>query len=160
MQKIQLLVLLFVTLVVTGCGGQKGMPVNYVEGMITLDGQPLENASVTFSPVVPDGKTAMGVTDEAGKYRLTSSGGDLEAGAPAGEYIVIISKVEMKPRPGSAAARVAAGLLSAENSMLIGSSDYVQTNITPKIYMDQSTTPLKATVKKGKNDIPFDLKTK
>ncbi len=36
-----------------GCG-QKGPKVQYVEGVVTLDGNPVEGATVGFSPVEKD----------------------------------------------------------------------------------------------------------
>jgi hypothetical protein len=58
MQRIRLFIVLFSTLALAGCGSQ-GLKTHYVEGIITLDGQPLEDAMITFFPAAPDGKAAM-----------------------------------------------------------------------------------------------------
>jgi hypothetical protein len=53
---------------VTGCGGPELVPVS---GTITLDGDPLADAYVTFEPV--EGTLELvstGITDEAGRYTL------------------------------------------------------------------------------------------
>ncbi|MFN3160724.1 MAG: carboxypeptidase regulatory-like domain-containing protein [Rubinisphaera brasiliensis] len=55
-----------------GCwsGAPDDLPdLGSVEGMVTLDGQPLKNADVTFQG--PDGRLASGTTDESGHYELT-----------------------------------------------------------------------------------------
>jgi hypothetical protein len=52
-------------------------PLGRVSGQVTLDGQPLPNATVRFIPITDDGKgarkgasVAMGVTDDNGHYQL------------------------------------------------------------------------------------------
>ena len=55
---------LLLALAITGCGGQRGPKVEYVEGLVTLDGKPLDGASVGYSPVTPGkGLPAGGKTD-------------------------------------------------------------------------------------------------
>jgi hypothetical protein len=72
-------------LAAAGCGGQ-GRPVK-VEGVVTLDGQPLSGATVTFAPA-EGGRPASGRTDADGSFRLTTFRSD--DGALPGEYKVII----------------------------------------------------------------------
>src|SRR5215210_5318730 len=56
-----------------GCGGQKFVPVS---GRVTLDGQPLANAVVSFLPAAQDGSVtaagpgSMAVTDDRGEFAL------------------------------------------------------------------------------------------
>jgi hypothetical protein len=153
MQKNQLFIVLFIILAVAGCGGPKGIPTNYVEGLVTLDGQPLEDALVTFHPVASDGKTATGNADATGKYTLTTEGGLPQKGALEGDYTVTVTKMEIKqvPRQSSGPARPASQYDEPE-------MDTIQTLITPKPYSTVTTTSLTATVVKGKNDIPLELK--
>ena len=73
-------------LVVMGCGGPAN--VGGVTGTVTLDGQPLPDANVLFSPV-KEGSSAHGRTDSNGQYRLKYVGG--ASGAQQGENRVIIS---------------------------------------------------------------------
>ena len=148
----QLFIILFVALAVAGCG-PKGLPTNYVEGIVTLDGQPLEGALVTFRPETPDGKVAVGQTDATGKYTLTTDGGLPQKGALEGEYKVTVTKIETTevPRPTSLA-------IAANNPDYPVEMDTIQTLITPKNYSEVVTTPLTATVTKGKNDIPLEMK--
>src|SRR5262245_45159556 len=70
---------------VAGCGGPEHPPVGRVTGTITLDGQPLGDATVMFQP--PDGRPAQGTTDKSGKYSLTYLDG--VPGAKVGTNTVI-----------------------------------------------------------------------
>jgi len=54
----------------SGCGGSE-MNVAPVAGTVTLDGAPLERASVLFLP--DEGRPSFGVTDSEGRYALIYS---------------------------------------------------------------------------------------
>lgn len=54
---------------VAGCGRGPRPPLGIVEGVVTLDGRPLAAASVRFTPHGP-GRTAQGITDSDGRYKL------------------------------------------------------------------------------------------
>lgn len=69
-----------------GCGSS-GPEIASVEGTVTLDGQPLANASVVFVP--EGGRPAGASTDAQGKYVLNFSGG--RKGALPGKNVVRIS---------------------------------------------------------------------
>lgn len=80
-----------------GCGGSEvgiDVPENLVPvtGVVTLDGQPLEGATVIYHP--PDGtdppRTARGVTDADGRYELLYA--PEVKGAVPGTHRVQISK--------------------------------------------------------------------
>src|SRR5687767_5188166 len=72
-----------------GCDGRR-TPVA-VSGTVTLDGKPVEGATVTFHLVGDDteGRPATGQTDKTGTFRLTTGGED---GARPGEYKVVVVK--------------------------------------------------------------------
>lgn len=71
-----------------GCG-DKGLV--RLTGTVTLDGEPLEAATVTFMRTDGKGRPASGLTSADGAFELTSfRSGD---GLPPGEYRVTISKV-------------------------------------------------------------------
>lgn len=61
------MLLLFATLV--GCMGS-GNPVGKVSGKVTLNGEPVSQASVMFEPV-DGGRSSFGMTDADGMYQLT-----------------------------------------------------------------------------------------
>lgn len=84
-RRIALFVFLAALVPLTGCGGVTLLPT---QGVVTLDGKPVEGATVVFTS--PDGKTnASGMTDAAGAFTL-STGEKL--GAAAGTYKVTVSK--------------------------------------------------------------------
>lgn len=78
----------------TGCfGGAGDRPdTGKVTGVVTLDGSPLEGATVTFQPA--EGRPSAGETDSSGKYVLMYSV-DVE-GAKVGQHTVTISKEDQK----------------------------------------------------------------
>lgn len=77
--------------VVLGCSNAKYAPV---EGVVTLDGEPLEDATVTFTPTASGGNEmnqSFGRTDATGKYslQLMMSG---KTGALIGNHKVSVAK--------------------------------------------------------------------
>ena len=83
-RRIALLVFLAAVGPLTGCG----VTLLPVQGVVTLDGKPVEGATVVFTS--SDGKSsASGMTDAAGGFALSS--GD-KPGAAAGTYKVTVTK--------------------------------------------------------------------
>jgi hypothetical protein len=72
-----------------GCGEDAPENVGRVSGKVTLDGQPLPGALVTFSPVKSGGAAALGKSDGEGQYSLYYTSG-IE-GAEIGENRVSVS---------------------------------------------------------------------
>ncbi len=82
---------------VCGCGG--GSSFAPVEGIVTLDGNPVADASVVLGPMrATDPGPFTGSTDAQGKYSLGTAD-DPGGGAAPGEYFVNITTV--KPIPGA-----------------------------------------------------------
>lgn len=91
-------------LMAAGCN--KGPQLSSVKGRVTLDGKPLPNATVTFTPEA-GGRASLGRTDENGNYQLLYSA--TAGGALVGPMRVRISVIEewtdaqertfMKPDP-------------------------------------------------------------
>jgi hypothetical protein len=106
------------TLGLAGCSSRY-TDIADVRGVVTLDGQPLENATVVFQPA--QGRASVGQTDAAGRYRLLYTPRDLGARigpssvriSTAGNDEGTISADERVPRryfaPGALAAEVAPG---------------------------------------------------
>lgn len=115
-----------------GCGGNEDLAG--VHGTVTMDGEPLEDALVTFAPVEP-GRPAAGRTDEQGRYELVFSR-DAE-GALIGEHMVSISTYNVVPGEGD--------------------SEKVIPERVPAKYNVNSQE--KVTVGKGSNEINFDLES-
>jgi hypothetical protein len=90
---VQLSLFLAIVLLIVGCGG--GTKLYPVEGVVTLDGEPLEGATVTFQS---ENTIAAGLTSASGKFRLITNG---QEGAPAGTYKVVVKKISEKARAAS-----------------------------------------------------------
>lgn len=131
-----------------GCNGETG----YVEGTVTLDGQPIDQATVTFYP--EEGRASLGRTDSAGKYKLlyTSS---LD-GAVIGEHKVTIStKVDAEVEYGdSDYENDEQGKVKDVNLVTKARNESM-----PLKYRDRKKTVLTATVTSGSNTIDFELTT-
>ena len=136
----------------------KGLKVEYVEGILTVDGTPTAGVFVTFLPESDSTglEAAGGITDDQGVYKLTSNNGDIDKGALAGKYKVTVSKITSEDflnedgtfKPG--APRDSSG-------QLMGTKE---TQLMPKNYLTSRTTPLEATVEAGvKNTINLEVKS-
>src|SRR5947209_5770455 len=120
-----------------------------IKGRVTLDGRPVEGASIQFVPL-DGGRGAFGTTDQDGYFSLsTFKEGD---GAPKGAYKVTIAKMSdnaMKVDPSDKKA------LEAQMAAIMKkSSNFRDTKNTksslPGIYSDPNTTPLLQTVPDSK----------
>ncbi len=76
---------------VLGCGGSSD--VSAVEGVVTLDGEPVPHATVEFTPI-GEGRPSTGRTDENGHYELAYTA--TQTGAKIGEHKVTIMTGGMK----------------------------------------------------------------
>jgi len=131
MGKFQIGTLIVLTLFFTGCGGGNYPEVGTVSGKVTLDGQPLAEATVMFQP--KDGRPSMGTTNSDGAYSLSYADG--VSGATLGEHTVFI-RTEIPGEDGQPP--IAKEKLS-------------------KRYHDRSE--LKAQVKSGSNTFDFPLES-
>ena len=133
-----------------GCGQGAKFGTDYVEGIVTLDGVPLADASVSFSPKDAGmGKFANGRTDSSGHYTLTAQqGGGQGKGTTPGEYIVLVTKFEQVK-------------LDTPRKNLGGGPPITTETVNklPKAYNDVNAAKLTATVAAGKNKLDFDLKS-
>ncbi|MDR2169851.1 MAG: hypothetical protein LBP59_06900 [Planctomycetaceae bacterium] len=129
-RKLNCVLLLMFFVLAFGCGG-RNIGDGKVTGIVTLDGSPLVNASIIFSPIDGQGLTSMGSTDSSGKYEIFYA--DKKNGAIPGRYKVILTTEQpMENIPES----------------------------VPKKYVDLTTTDLEFEVKSGKNTIDIKLTTK
>ena len=123
-----------------------------VEGVVLLDGEPVEGATVLFSPAPTGdagtaGLPAAGRTGPDGAFRLNAGGGAKPgAGTKMGDYIVTVIKQESDPVPPPDLDKPPA--LPPEITVR---------DLLPARYKLGATTPLRATVKKGKNAYRFEL---
>jgi hypothetical protein len=82
-------------LLAAGCGGGAHR-IAPVSGKITLDGKPLNNASVLFGPIgsadnKEPGPSAVGKTDAEGRFSLMAVDGSMTPGAVVGKNKVVIT---------------------------------------------------------------------
>lgn len=77
---------LLVPLLLSGCGG--GPKYYEVHGLVTFEGEPLEDVQVSFLPDDPGMPTASGVTHNGGEFYLFS-GVEGRRGVQAGTYRVV-----------------------------------------------------------------------
>lgn len=86
---------------VVGCFGQPTVRYEMlpVDGTVTMEGQPLVNAEVMLDSI--DGPRGFGVTDDSGKFTVTTR--QFGQGLPAGTYRVFIggsAKTRLGPSGG------------------------------------------------------------
>lgn len=136
-----------IVLVASGCG-KPAPQVQFVEGFLVLDGEPVADATVVFVPQAEDGLVATGRSSADGRFTLTSvRGGKPNGGALVGEYTVTFSKADYDLR----------GTGKTRDDDMDG---VPLINFIPPQYGDAEKSGLKATVKKGKNvgpDFRFEL---
>lgn len=150
------------TIVMTSVGGAigcgpSGPDTQLVQGTVTIDGAPLEGATVYFSPTGSGGSPAAGQTGAGGVFRLTTvvAGARGGGGAMAGDYAVVIKKRDL-PAVAELSTddpRYGGDLPSTESSKAIK-------ELVPVVYGDAKTSPLRATVKKGTNSFTFEIDSK
>ncbi len=78
-------------LFLSGCGGTEGL--GRVAGKVTLDGKPLADASIEFTPVDGKGLTSYGRSDANGQYYMMAT--RTEKGAAVGKNSVRITTYEV-----------------------------------------------------------------
>jgi len=140
--------LLFVaSLVVAGCSGSAGK----ITGSVTLDGQPLTQAMLSFAPA---DKTTKGnnvaETDEEGNFEVKPNP-KTRVTLPPGKYNVFITKLVDKegnvPPP-------------PEDPALPGIHKGLK-NMVPRKYAPGSSPVLEVVIKPGDNQLPaFELTSK
>lgn len=144
-------------LLALGCQQGADRPTTYpVTGTVTLNGQAVEGATVSFQ--LADGSgSAVGVTGASGAYKLTTF--EADDGAVAGEYKVAISKYE----GGAAAGGPEGDMMSAEYEKAMAGGGAKQEpsqpkNVLPPKYADANKSGLTATVSEsGENNFDFAL---
>ena len=134
-----------------GCAPSPVKPFNPpalvpVQGTITVDGEPLETATVTFLPTDEEGTLTVGETDAEGFYALQYLGGD---GTATGSYKVSVGyKVSTAGKPLGLG--VQSSLVPPDD--VIGAQERLPAN-----YSDLGRTVLSAEVPPQGGTFNFDL---
>lgn len=153
MQIAKLRILGLLAIGLSGCGGAANAkplpPTVPVSGTITLNGEPLAFAAVTFIPgVQTKGIECTGLTDEYGNYTLKQMRG--AEGAPPGEYQVVIRCP--KSMDGTPALKPPPSGTKADEVMGVAAESL------PPQYSDPAQTRLTNVVPKEGGTLDFDLK--
>jgi hypothetical protein len=164
---------LVVAICLTGCGPS----LRQVKGVVTLDGNPVEGATVSF--ISEDKKTVCdGHTDASGNFELTTGG---KPGAPAGTYKVIVVKAKPIPggeqmTPGGADYQKMMQKEAAEGASKKGMSgpnmmknpgmmkgmmaQPTAKSELPAVYASAESTPITVTLPSDKSPLTIELKSK
>jgi hypothetical protein len=132
--------------ILPGCGSAD-IELAPAEGIVTLDGRPVEGAGVTFQSMA-GGPAASGTTDSEGRFQLRTMN---QPGAPLGEHIVLISKTWMD-LPTTAAGQV-------DEAKLREVTDIEEKNLLPVRYSSPATSELRATIDNSGERMQFSLAT-
>ena len=151
-------------LTVLGCGpSTPGLDTVKVTGLVTLDGSPVEGATVVFAPTGGSGTAASGVTDASGNYQLTTR--DPDDGVLPGSYLVMISKTEVTDptagavKPGMTDEEATKAAADARDAA--GSAEATAKDLLPAKYKDPGASGFKAEVTKGgQTEFNFELTSK
>ena len=138
--------LIAIVAVLPSCG-KKTLKTSPVTGTITLDGAPLADANIFFTPSGGTGDQAVGKSDASGVYKIQTPQGAPGAGTTPGEYVVTITCQKV----------VKEAEKNAEGEIV---SDEVTDSAIPKTYGDPKQSGLTASVVKGDNKIDFELSSK
>jgi hypothetical protein len=132
-QPLGLLLALLLLPLASGCGGSLE---SQVSGTVTLDGKPMSEGNVVFHPA-ESGTPAYGSIDAEGKYSVKTGQGK---GIIPGEYIAVVKLTsEVEQSSGEVA------------------EEKLPTLLSPKVYAMKQTSPLRYTVKPGKQTIDLAL---
>jgi hypothetical protein len=143
-----------------GCGSPTGPKIIPVSGTVKYKDAPVVGATVSFSTAT-SARTAIGITDANGKFKLTTINSN--DGAVAGEHDVSITKAP--PKEGSAPTIVGTGTPEDYMKMMEGSKTGAPPGTQgkgkgdiPSKYSNAARSGLKRTVVAGEqNDFLFEL---
>ena len=138
-------------LMLPACGSKNNLKIEKVSGVVTLDGQPLADALVYFTPV-GDGDPAFGQTDAQGVYQLQTASGSI-GGTTVGNYKIHFQH-EIVIKPEEVVTKINE---DGEEVEVIEEGE--TENDLPAKYGDPETSGFTAEVVKGKNTFDFNLES-
>jgi len=140
------LAIVTVLMTLAGCG-REGPETVSVSGIVTLDGNPVAGASVMFMPQSA-GRPATGLTDEEGRFQLTTFGD--EDGALVGLHRVTVTLIKTT------------GFLADKDGLSGGLAPEGAREewIVPQRYSNPETSGLTAEVRDGMVPVKLELTTR
>lgn len=133
-----------VLLAAGGCSKSGLVPVTVV---VTLDGEPMDLATVMLTPETgTTGSTGSGTTDTTGKALIVNGQG--QKGLAPGKYRAVVSKTNLKTGPGGIVDPSVTGAIDASS---------VKQEVAPK-YSDPAQSTLVYTVEETATTIEIKLK--
>ena len=142
----------------TGCGYRRPPQVK-TTGTVTLDGEPVAQASLMFIP--DSGRPASGTTNESGAFELSSYGGN--DGLPAGNYRVTVTKLVLKEKfqrqlkDLEKQAEEATEEGEESEAFDIEFNDTAYENELPEKYAELDTTDINITITKQQDPLMISL---
>jgi hypothetical protein len=142
----------------TGCGYRRPTQVK-TTGTVTLDGEPVSQASLMFIP--DSGRPASGSTNTDGEFELSSYGGN--DGLPAGNYRVTVTKLVLKDKfQGQLEnlekqAEEAAEESEESEAVDVEFGDNAYENELPEKYAELDTTDINVTITKQQEPLVISL---
>jgi hypothetical protein len=135
--------------VLVGCGSgvkpEVVPPLHPVSGKVTLDGKPIDKVAVTFVPAENNkGNGGSGSTDAEGRFNLKYRNG--EDGIPAGDYIMVCTKLTMPDGSPIPEGQTAADVMAVDQ--------------IPERYRKVDNPRNAVSVPEGGKEFVFDLKSK
>lgn len=166
MKRFALFLCLFAASVLTliGCGQKlpDGIPpLNPVLITVTIDGEPMEGIGVNAFPkesAAFSGLTFFGKTDAAGVAEMMTNG--LYSGLPEGEMILCAEKTLSVDGPTKIAQANKPPINDRDELTAYSiqvEKERTEFRIIGTDYNTKETSPLSLTVKKGKNNLSFDI---
>ena len=126
------------TALFVGCDSK--VKLSKVSGVVTLDGKPLDGATVVFHPV-EGGRPATGVTGADGRFSLTTyTSGD---GAQIGEHKVVISKSNQPDVQAPSDPKAMEEAMKEQYTKAKAEAKKPKAAAIPASYGDLNKTPLK-----------------
>ena len=150
------IILLLGVLPLLGCSSD-AVPVETVLGTVTLDGQPAEDITVTFTSKDGSSRAAIGRTNERGTFEMIT-GGSNRNGVMAGDYHVTFARYILVAPDGR----------SAESFPIFNSDGspanrppFTMKHMIPEKYGDTNNPLFEAVVERGKKNVyTFDLESR
>src|SRR5437763_7975974 len=109
-----------------------------VEGTVLLDNQPVPDATVLFIPEGGSGQPAQGVTDENGRFQLTTFKD--KDGALPGAYKVTVTKSVPPPQPPEAEPGDSRSIMAHFKAI---KQQKQEKSPLPAVYANEKTTPFR-----------------